>query len=310
MTQETNFDELSWDELMEWETVRSQPLELSDQEVKDFNYRTILYKMDQDKYKLELLSDNVSFLSELLNDMVADGYLEVGSSEYKITKKGKDDLQNMADQYYSLVEHYDIYAHVDLDNACFLEEGDDASEKVMINGEEYDRYIDLRVPIMRFKHISPFPMVFLNLLREGRIASKSDWEFDMALGKELYKEVEEIVNSAYTLKDLTDLGHTNDNGEIPGSDILKDVIVFGNDTNKERKQAQVEAQKAAEKEATQQAQQEDYYEEEVVEETTYSYQRQPRFFTSYSYNSYDYYDNYHDPFYVEPCWNRYNRHHW
>lgn len=297
------FDDLSWDELMELEAKQSEALSLSDEDVKRFNARTILYKVDQFDYDLPLLpsdpNSGVAFLSDTLNELAGEGYLEIGQKEYRLSRKGRQELENMAEQYHSLVEHYDIFAHVDLDNACFLEPGDDPNEQINIDGENYPRFIDLRVAVMRFKGISPFDMVFLNLLREGRIGAKDNWEFDMALGKELYKEVEEIVNSAYTVKDLTALGHSNDNGEIPGSDILKDVIVAGNELNQQRRLA-AQSEKNYDSPASDRKIQIEVLNKHRPE----IYVHKPMFVT-YDYDPYDYYDDYYDPFYVEPVW----RHH-
>lgn len=292
-----NFDQMSWEDLMAFEAERSKPLVLSDEQVKLFNFRTILYQIEQNKYRLPLLPEAGSaadLIKDILAQMHAEGYLELGSDAYRMTNKGREELQNMAEQYHSMVEHYEIFAAVDLDNSCFLEADDDRHQKVMIDGQEYDRFIDLRVAVMRFKGTNPFDMIFLTLLRENRIATQPNWEFDMALGKELYKEIEEIVNSAYSLQDLTNLHKQNDNGDIPGSDILKDVIRAGNDINRERK-AQAEQTPSAP------ARRNGHSESHYVTETVEVYEP----FYTYEYVPYDYYDYYTDPFYVEPCW----RHH-
>ncbi len=294
-----SFEQLSWEELMAFEDKLSAPLSLSEDEIKRFNVRTLLYKMDQLGYQLPLVAldphSGQSFLSELLTQMTAEDYLVIGKERYEISRKGRDELENMAEQYHSLVQHFDIFAHVDLDNSCFLEPGDDPQEQIHIEGQFYNRFIDLRVAVMRFKGISPFDMVFLNLLREGRIGAGSNWEFDMALGRELYRELEEIVNSAYSVKDLTALGKTNDNGEIPGSDILRDVIVAGNRINQDRQtllQAPARHDTPGQSSGSQ------------IEVTHY---RQPELFVDYSYQPTTYYVEYVDPFYVEPCWHRYHR---
>lgn len=297
------FDELSWDQLMELEARQSEPLQLSDEDVKRFNYRTILYKVDQQGYHLPLMppaESGAAFLKEILQEMAGEAYLEVGTDAYVLSVKAKAELEAMAEQYHSLVQHYDIFAHVDLENSCFLEPGDNPQQEVLIDGQSYPRFIDLRVAVMRFKGISPFDMVFLNLLREGRIGVDGNWEFDLALGRELYKEVEEIVNTAYTVSDLTNLKKTNDSGEIPGSDILKDVIIAGNQINQERSLAKQAAKKYDMPE--QQHQPVQNYQIEVVHE-------QP-LFNHYSYNPYDYYSYYHDPFYVEPAWKRHRYRKW
>lgn len=303
---QTSFDEMSWDQLMEVETKQSTPLVLSDDDMRRFNIRTVLYKVDQQGYQLPLIPEagsGVSFINDLLQDMMADEYLDLGSDGYILTAKAKADLEAMAQQYHSLVQHYDIFAHVDIDNSCFLEPGDDPNEEILIEGQPYPRFIDLRVAIMRFKGISPFDMVFLNLLREGRIGAGSNWEFDMALGRELYKEVEEIVTTAYTVSDLTQLKKTNDNGEIPGIDLLRDVIVAGNQINQERqlagkamKRYDMPEQRDYEERV------ENTYQVEVIEERP--------LFRSYTYDPYPYFDYYVDPFYVEPVWTVYGYDPW
>lgn len=299
-----SFDQLTWDELMEFEEKLSAPLSLSDEDIKRFNIRTILYKMDQEGYIIPLVpsdpNSGQSFLTPILNQMVAEDYLRIGKDRYEISKKGRAELELMAEQYHSLVEHFDIFAHVDLDNSCFLEPGDDPQEKINIDGQLYDRWIDLRVAVMRFKGISPFDMVFLNLLREGRIGAKDNWEFDMALGRALYQEVEDIVNSAYTVKDLTALGKTNEYGPIPGADILRDVIVQGNQLNQERKLSQ----KARPGHDSPELAPSSTHQIQVTH-----YHNTPQHFVDYAYDPYGYYVEYRDPFYVEPCW-RYHYRRW
>lgn len=296
-----SFDQLSWEELMVFEEKLSAPLSLSDEEVKRFNVRTILYKMDQLGYVIPLIpsdpNSGQSFLSPFLNEMAGEDYLLIGKERYEISKKGRTELETMAEQYHSLVEHFDIFAHVDLDNSCFLEPGDNPKEQINIDGEFYDRWVDLRVAVMRFKGISPFDMVFLNLLREGRIGAGDNWEFDMALGKELYREIEEIVNSAYTVKDLTALGKTNENGRIPGSDILRDVILQGNQLNQERKLSQQARPGHDSPELAQ----------STGKQIQVTHYRQPELFVDYHYEPRVYYVEYADPFYVEPCWRQYHR---
>jgi len=294
------FDQLSWEELMEFEAKLSEPQGLSDEDIRRFNYRTILYKMDQQGYTIPLIAQDPnagqSFLSDILTEMSGEDYLVIGKERYEISKKGRAELETMAEQYHSLVQHFDIFAHVDIDNSGFLEPGDNPKEQIHIDGQSFDRFIDLRVAVMRFKGISPFDMVFLNLLREGRIGANDNWEFDLALGKELYSEVEQIVNSAYTVKDLTALEKTNANGAIPGSDILKDVIVAGNQINQERKLAQQATPRHDTPEYAQRS--------NSIEVTHY---RQPEIFVDYHYEPGGYYVDYVDPFYVEPCWRYYHR---
>lgn len=293
---QTAFDELSWEELMAFEAEQSQPLQLEAEDMQRFHRRTVLYKVDQQDYALPLMPEDpqagISFLSDLLQEMAGAGYLQIGTESYEITPKGHDELQAMAEQYHSLVRHYDIFAHVDLDNSCFLEPGDLPDAQVEIEGQLYPRFIDLRVAVMRFKGISPFDMVFLNLLREGRIGAGENWEFDLALGQALYAEMEEIVNSAYTLSDLTALGKTNEHGEIPGSDILRDVILAGNQINEERQLA-LQAQKRFDS-PDQQA--------EALDEEP--------LFENYGDDGRDQYANYRDPFYSEPIWRRHRYRRW
>lgn len=179
------FDELSWEDLMALEAQQSEPLQLEDEDVRRFNARTILYKVDQQAYALPLMpapESGQAFLKDVLQELVGDNYLDVGQDRYVLTAKAHQELEAMAEQYHSLVEHYDIFAHVDLDQSSFLEPGDNPKAEVEINGEFFPRFIDLRVAVMRFKGISPFDMVFLNLLREGRIGKSDNWEFDLALG--------------------------------------------------------------------------------------------------------------------------------
>ena len=295
------FDEMTWDQLMELEAKQSEPLELSDEDIRRFNIRTVLYKVDQLGYKLPLMPEpgsGASFLKDLIEELVGETYLDISGDYYVLTPKAHQELESMAEAYHSLVQHFDIFAHVDLDNSCFLEPGDNPDEQILVGGEHYPRFIDLRVAVMRFKGVSPYHMVFLNLLREGRIGAGDNWEFDLALGRELYAEVEQIVQSAYTVKDLTELKKTNENGEIPGSDILRDVIVAGNQINQERALAS-QASKA-------------YDMPEQQHQTTYQIEvvREQPLFVDYDYDPHHYYGHYRDPFYVEPTWNHHRHRRW
>lgn len=287
------FDDLDWDQLMVHEAEQSQPLILSDEEVQRFHLRTLLYKLDQG-YEWPIITDSThpaSFLQEHLTGLLAENYVFAGDTFYELTESGREELQRMAEQYHSLVNHYDVFTHVDIDAGRFLEPGDDSNAQVSIDGEMYPRFIDLRVAVMRFKGIDPFDMVFLNLLREERIAANDNWEFDMALGKSLYDELENIINTAYTVKDLTDLEKSNDHGEIPGSDILKDVIVAGHELNQSRAMAQRAVPR---------------HDEPARPQITVRVVEEKPLFANYDYEPYAYYEDYRDPFYVEPAW-RYHR---
>jgi hypothetical protein len=293
----TSFEDLDWDQLMDYEAKQSVPLMLSDEDVQRFNQRTLLYKLDQG-YVWPIIADSThpsSFLQDILPALLTENYVEVEGDAYILTVAGQEELERMAEQYHSLVNHYDVFAHVDIDAGCFLEPGDDPHAQVNIDGEVYPRFIDLRVAVMRFKGVEPFDMVFLNLLREQRIAAKDSWEFDMALGKALYDELETIVNTAYTVKDLTDLEKTNDHGEIPGSDILKDVIVAGN----QRNQALAMAERATPR-----------HDEPARPQITVQVVEQAPLFVEYAYEPYVYYEDYYDPFYVEPAWRHYGYRPW
>lgn len=288
-----SFDELDWDQLMEYEEKQSQPLYLTDEDVQRFHLRTLLYKLAQG-YEWPIITDSThpaSFLQDILPALLAEDYVFAGSTFYELTPHGHEEHQRMAEQYHSLVSHYDIFTHVDIDAGRFLEPGDDPTAQIDIDGEAYPRFIDLRVAVMRFKGIDPFDMVFLNLLREQRIAASDNWEFDMALGKSLYGELENIINTAYTVKDLTDLEKTNDHGEIPGSDILKDVIVAGNQLNQSRAMAERAVPR---------------HDEPARPQITVQVVEKAPLFVEYEYEPYAYYDDYYDPFYVEPAW-RYHR---
>lgn len=289
------FDELSWDDLMALEARQSEPIKLEDEDIRRFNARTVLYKVDQLGYQLPLMpaaDSGQAFLKDVLQELVADSYLDIGQDKYVLTPKAHQELEAMAEQYHSLVEHYDIFANVDLDTSAFLEPGDDPKSEVMIGGEAFPRFIDLRVAVMRFKGISPFDMVFLNLLREGRIGKQDNWEFDLALGRALYDEVEEIVNTAYTVSDLSNLKKTNENGEIPGSDILRDVIIAGNQINQER----ALVKQVPKKYDMPEQQHQTGIEYEIIHE-------QP-LFVDHHYDAHHHYGHYRDPFYVEPSWKR------
>src|SRR4051812_38340761 len=105
---QTSFDTMSWDELMELEARQSAPPHLSDDDIRRFNIRTILYKVDQQGYQLPLMPDASSggdFLNDLLQDMLADDYLAIGNNGYTLTDKAKSELETMAQQYHSLVQH-------------------------------------------------------------------------------------------------------------------------------------------------------------------------------------------------------------
>lgn len=218
------------------------------------------------------------FLVEDLKFMFSKGLLEIKDGQYIPTDLGRQELVNLYAKYYDYLKMYDIYCAVDLEQGefAFSSMNNDWTDEQWFNHLENERFSDVRVAVAEFKGLNPVEIVFLSFLNENRFdCTAPKWE-DKLTAPEIWKEIEEICNTAISADYLKEDG------------VIEDVITQGTKIALELIKSAEEANIVPEEEVT----------EEIIEETTTEYVD----VVEEPYYGYDYWDPYYDPYYVSPLW--------
>ncbi|MBU2512232.1 hypothetical protein KJ966_12910 [bacterium] len=217
-------------------------------------------------------------LEPLLVYMMSREYMRLDQENYYTpTQKGVDKLDNLKQRYEEYLAHFDLYCAVD------LERGEFAFEKIFeLDDDQWDEYInqerfvDLRIAVAWFKKINPSDFVFLSFLKEGRFdTERSNWQFDLLSGL-IWEQVEEIIDSAIQIEDLTFT--TEGNETITGEMVIEDIV---------RQGAKLSEKLYMEEEHLRHESSEypnDYYDDDQESYSVVTYQ------------------NYYDPYFVSPLW--------
>ena len=168
-------------------------------------------------------------LESLLNFMESRGTLTVEEDNYyKATDKGHEVYQDLVKQLEAYVTHFEVYAYVDLEQGIF---GDPETDLL-----EGDKWSDLRVAVAEHKGIDPHRVVFLAMLSDETFYENPDWKFDLSMGT-LFDEMEQIVQGQLCVEDL---GYKDDEGQVSGEDVIRDIIDQGSRLASERRQQEQE----------------------------------------------------------------------
>ncbi len=216
-----------------------------------------------------------------------------GDNRYVPTDNGRQVLQRFMTKYGEFLQLYDIFSMVDLEVGEFafamyfdLEPADWDKFKLQ------ERWEDLRIAVAEFKKLDPFEIVFMSFLSEDRFQADAGWPIDLSSGN-IWSEIIRICDTAIKMDDL---GYTDeDEEEISGESVLKDIIVQGSQLNIDLIKQEEELEDEEDEETGDEETGDD--EGVVVTETTYYVEtvEEPVF-------GIDYYDPYFDPYYVSPIW--------
>ena len=221
------------------------------------------------------------FLDHYLKLLLSKGMVEINDGAYVPTQAGRTELQNFYAKYTEYLRLFDIFCAVDLESGNFAFEeinNPSFSDDQWMDYLSNDRWSDVRVAVADFKGLNPIEIVFMSFLTEGRFEVGSErWQYNLT-GEAVWREIEEICNTAITREYL----------EIDG--VLEDVI---------RQGSQIALDLIREADELN-APQEEYIEEteEVIEEVTEEYVE----VVEMPVYGYDYWEPYYDPFYVSPIW--------
>ena len=171
-------------------------------------------------------------LESLLNFMESRGTLTVEEDNYyKATDKGHEVYQDLVKQLEAYVTHFEVYAYVDLEQGIF---GDPETDLL-----EGDKWSDLRVAVAEHKGIDPYRVVFLAMLSAETFYENPDWKFDLSMGT-LFDEMEQIVQEQLCVEDLS---YKDDERQVSGEDVIRDIIDQGSRLTSERRQQEKEIEK-------------------------------------------------------------------
>ena len=233
----------------------------------------------QHYFNIKPVRDEI-FIEPYLKTMASKGILVVKDGKYIPTELGRQELVNLYAKYYDYLKIYDIYCAVDLEQGefAFSSMNNDWTDEQWFDYLGNDRFSDVRVAVAEFKGLDPMEIVFLSFLNENRFDCTADrWEYHLT-GDKVWKDIEEICNTAISVDYLKEDG------------VIKDIITQGTKIALELIKSAEEANIVPEEECV----------EEVTEVTTTT--------TEYvdiveePYYDYDYWDPYYDPYYVSPLW--------
>ena len=143
------------------------------------------------------------------------------------------------EQLEAYVVHFDVFAYVDLEEGAF---GDPKTDLL-----EGDQWSDLRVAVAEHKGIDPYRVVFLALMSADKFYENPDWKFDLSLGT-LFDEMEQIVLDQFCVADLS-YKDEDEEEQVSGEDVIRDIIEQGNSLAKERRREQQETEEKEQTEA-------------------------------------------------------------
>jgi DNA-binding PadR family transcriptional regulator len=222
------------------------------------------------------------FLEPYLKFMKEKGVLEVKDGKYIPTAKGREELVNLYNKYYEYLKIFDIYCAVDLEKGefAFASINNDFSEADWFNFLENERFSDVRVAVADFKGLNPTEIVFMSFLNENRFDCTADrWQYNLT-GEAIWKEIEEICNTA------VDVDYLKADG------VLEDVIKQGTELAMKLIKEADDAIAAEEEDLN--SDDTEVIEETVVEEYVDV--------VPMPYYPYSYWDPYYDPYYISPLW--------
>ena len=202
------------------------------------------------RLNLALIETDDQGLETLLKFMEDRGTLTVSEDNfYQPTSKGHEVYEHLVEQLEAYVVHFDVFAYVDLEEGEF---GDPNTDLL-----EGDQWSDLRIAVAEQKGIDPYRVVFLALMSADKFYENPDWKFDLSLGT-LFDEMEQIVQDQLCIEDLS---YKDEEEQVSGENVIRDIIEQGNLLAKERRKKQLETQ---EKEQI-----EDAPDEQVITQTYY-----------------------------------------
>lgn len=179
---------------------------LSDSQINQFQKLVVLDNLYNGHYSPSLiLTGNDELLEDILSEMLGDGLLELEASGYKISKKGREEIEKLNKKLCSYRDVYKIYSAIDTGRGEIGYEKyyDFETDDAFIQYINQERFEDLRIAVSILKGINPFEMVFLEMIDDGRFDSQSfsNWQTEM-FTKDIWNEMKDIVNSAIKPDDL------------------------------------------------------------------------------------------------------------
>jgi hypothetical protein len=240
-----------------------------------------------------MLEGDDTHLEPVMEFLLNNGILDLEDSEYIPTPKGKTLYKHFLDRYKEYLKVYDVFCAVDLEAGLFgFSKIFDYNEDVFQNYINQDRFVDLRVTVLEFKNrisknLDPQEVVFISFFTEKRFREPKDrtivlgeesWQYATVYG-EIFEEIRDICNKSLHFEELA---YEDEEGEVPGEDVISDIIEQGVELAAKIHQWQAELE--ADERAARRAMNE---ENETVETVVYEH--------------FDY-GPYYDPWYISPVW--------
>ena len=223
-------------------------------------------------------------MEPLVIKLAAAGYVRTPTFEEKIqtyiaTDKGRSALAKFMQRYSEYLKLFDVFCAVDLSAgtfafAKFFDFETDDEWNAYLNQDNWE---DTRIAVSEYKKLDPLEIVFMSFINEGRFDVESTtWQFDISSG-DVWREIEEICNSALTIEQI----NQGDDTVMP--DIIKQgaeltiSLLKQEEENRKNDEAAAAADEANNQPVT------------TITEENYA---QPS----------SYYEPYYNPGYISPLW--------
>ncbi|MBN1969131.1 MAG: hypothetical protein JXR48_08015 [Candidatus Delongbacteria bacterium] len=261
---------------------------VSDERRKKFASLYMLnYMINTPKAIPVLLEGNDQDLEAILEFMMVKNLVEIKDQKYVPTEKGRDQLVRFMKRYQDYLKNFDVFCAVDLNEGEFafqyIDEYDDDYDAWAEFLEE-ERWEDLRIAVAEYKKIDPVEIVFMSFINEGYYGKTDEgWQFDLLLGS-IWDEITEVCETSLHVDDL---GWEDDDGEVTGEEVMKDILAQGADLNNKIRE---EAEKIDEAVGVERFADDDPDSKRYVEEVEIEPVRV------------EIYESYYSPGYVNPIW--------
>ena len=208
--------------------MKEQLTGLTEEEKKEFAGIYLLEYMINTPYSPPIFLDgNDQDLETVLEWLMSKSLITIeAESKYIPTEKGRERLKKFMARYSEYLTMFDIFCAVDLEQGEFaFEKWDDfENDAEFKNYLDDDRWDDLRVAVADYKGMNAVEIVFMNFINEHRFGrDESGWQFDLLLGS-VWDEILDICENSVQ---WTELGYTDEQGEVPAESVIEDIITQG-----------------------------------------------------------------------------------
>ncbi len=207
------------------------PYQLSPEQKHEFARLFLLdYLIEEEPRVSILLDEHHEDLEPLFEELMARELIEIDQNQcYQPSRRGVERHREFLKRYRENMALNDIFCAVDLaaGEFAFSYYNDFATQREWREFLQQPRWDDLRIAVAEYLGQDPIELVFMSFINEKRFGRDADgkWQYDLLLGT-IWDEILEICNTAIH---WTDLGYEDEEGEVPATAVIEDIIAQGNE---------------------------------------------------------------------------------